>query len=675
MSITHIEIENYKSIHHCSLSLKNINLLIGENGSGKSSILSALSYFYESLVREVNDEGAYNLNNKFSDSFKISITFNFSHLKNISSWNLLRNSDSEYSDYYSWIKRQNYQEVITLQKIKNYPSRWNRDKKYRQNIFNLFPLYIVNTRDVNLTDWSQLWDNIGDLVKVYQSKETLLKKALNDVIEDEKYKRKETFKKLTDAFAKANVKIVNFSPKQYASVMSNIIFNGREFESKNSKLEFLSDGTNSFNYTNLLIEILKLICELKMKSPIVLLDEPELSLHHKLIDQLTERLFDCEGKPQFLIATHSPRLLKNTLKNEKDNCSIFHVSNTENRTLVSEVSLFTKLDKNDIRPRIFMTDQHANAYFSRFILSVEGESEIELFSNRYLSELFPCMKNIDVMQGMSNDVIQKIISPKQRHFPTQFLLLVDMDKAIQLDATTKKFKIRNTFKKYISERNENYLYTRMRNSRLIMKKRIKAMSEKCKFHYWYPFLSSTDSAYSEFISLIKEYLLVYNIFVTATTIEGVLINSNNYSRFWDFYKNYLYVGDCIETIESFYDSFLVNDKLNFLRLIMSGKSDFILNIKEIYETHNKRIDHKLYELILQNKVDKTCGWMGKWLSYSLCSYFNIDSSSNDAYRRFKSYNLDVVKRNSAKLEFANHFPELFLLISKMDGKINQRNQA
>lgn len=41
--ITHIEIENYKSLHQLSLDVGRFNVLIGENGSGKSNILEALT--------------------------------------------------------------------------------------------------------------------------------------------------------------------------------------------------------------------------------------------------------------------------------------------------------------------------------------------------------------------------------------------------------------------------------------------------------------------------------------------------------------------------------------------------------------------------------------------------------------------------------------------------------
>ena len=40
MSITKVELHNYKSIASCDLSLNSLNIFIGSNGAGKSNLLS-----------------------------------------------------------------------------------------------------------------------------------------------------------------------------------------------------------------------------------------------------------------------------------------------------------------------------------------------------------------------------------------------------------------------------------------------------------------------------------------------------------------------------------------------------------------------------------------------------------------------------------------------------------
>ena len=45
MGLKEVRIKNYKSIRDYRLILKQMNLLLGENGSGKTNILSAIIYF------------------------------------------------------------------------------------------------------------------------------------------------------------------------------------------------------------------------------------------------------------------------------------------------------------------------------------------------------------------------------------------------------------------------------------------------------------------------------------------------------------------------------------------------------------------------------------------------------------------------------------------------------
>ena len=50
MALSCIYIENFKSIKAADFSLQQLNLFIGENGSGKTNILEAIDYFYSNLT-------------------------------------------------------------------------------------------------------------------------------------------------------------------------------------------------------------------------------------------------------------------------------------------------------------------------------------------------------------------------------------------------------------------------------------------------------------------------------------------------------------------------------------------------------------------------------------------------------------------------------------------------
>lgn len=55
MKIKHLTIENYRAIEHLDLDCSDsVNMFIGDNGAGKSSVLDALNILYSWLVAKIN---------------------------------------------------------------------------------------------------------------------------------------------------------------------------------------------------------------------------------------------------------------------------------------------------------------------------------------------------------------------------------------------------------------------------------------------------------------------------------------------------------------------------------------------------------------------------------------------------------------------------------------------
>ncbi len=662
MSIKQISIKHFKSIDSAEVSLENVNLFIGENGTGKSNVLEAIHYFFSSLLAEADDEGIYNVNNKFSNEFSIEVTFDFTRLQKISRNNVNRHGETGYVDYYDWIRRQGANETVILRKVRGRPIKWNKDRQYRQNVANLFPLYYVDARSIELTNWHQLWDIIGDLMKVHKTYENEISKEIDKIKNEDRYKLEERHRELSNALALAGVQLKEFTPKQYASTLSSLMFRGNEFSFNGSHLQYMSNGTNAYNYTNLLIEILKLIAEYKIKDPIIILDEPEISLHHKLIDQLCERIIKSSGKIQFLSATHSARFLKNMLKWSGQRCKIMHISSEAGCSVITKMKHLS--EDSDSRASVTITDQHSNAYFSKFVLSVEGASESEVFTNRYLQELFPALKCVDIFEGMSDNVVQSIISPRQRHFNAQYLSVVDMDKVISRKKGANSFDVVHKILKSDAMLPRRYHYTWERDNERISKKRILGMASKCRFHFLYPFYGSNDALYEEFVALIKRFFMGANIFVCSTTIEGVLINKENFELFWKFF---LQISDeeTANAVKAYYDPMGDIDRLNFLRLLVNGKSDMILSLKEIQE-ENKKIASDLCRTIVDRRKDKTSGWITEWIEYCLLYFAEISTSDTNQFDSYCDIVSDSQKRSKIRERFSRQFPELTELLEEIE---------
>ena len=55
--------------------------MIGQNGSGKSNILSAIQYFYRNLTSVWEDEGIFDANNFFSNEIRIRVEYDLKNVK------------------------------------------------------------------------------------------------------------------------------------------------------------------------------------------------------------------------------------------------------------------------------------------------------------------------------------------------------------------------------------------------------------------------------------------------------------------------------------------------------------------------------------------------------------------------------------------------------------------
>lgn len=69
MPLTRLIIKNFKSIKNCDISLSELNVLIGENGTGKTNLLDAISYFYRNLTDSDISEHVFDENNHYSNEF------------------------------------------------------------------------------------------------------------------------------------------------------------------------------------------------------------------------------------------------------------------------------------------------------------------------------------------------------------------------------------------------------------------------------------------------------------------------------------------------------------------------------------------------------------------------------------------------------------------------------
>lgn len=659
MSLIEISIKNYKSIGGCVLRLNGITALLGENGTGKSNILSAVRYFYNNLISRSESDDIFDHNNRLNNRVEIALTYDLSRLKRYAHANL-KDENTTYSSYYEKIIGIAKEDVVTLRlvKIRDMPVRWNYDIDTRKLIAGLFPIYFVDARQIDLVNWDVLWNHIGDLLKLENSVSRELRKKLRNAIDGASGPLKDRLDRIESGFESHNVKIAPYSKNEFASALSKLYFMGEQYQFDENKLSEFSNGTNTFNFTRLFIYILRLMAETKMKEPLLVLDEPEISLHNNMIDDLAEVFYQNRYYVGILMATHSARLVKNILVQEGGDNQLYQVYRKGDETRVSRFQMFRQ--NMEARERYFITDQHASAYFSKALFLVEGETELEVFRSRFLRALFPQLGQAELIKGMSDDVVYRIVSPKNRgcHIPATILL--DLDKVYTYAEKRKN--------KYFDMCNagENYFFFKHQDapasSRATLaarRNRIYRMAEKCKFHYVRPLYLAKDENYEEFLRLIQEYFKAYGIFVARTTIEGMLVTEKNLPLFMKFLKEYF--PERYKEIYPFDRTLLSKEEeLTFIRLLLGGECDYGMTYGWIAK-QKPPVEEGLDKLLRENKISKT-SWAADWLRFYFCRQVGLEASGPEQTGKCLRRLEEGEMRDKVRENFEQDFPELRGLI-------------
>lgn len=670
MALSRIYIENFKSIKAADFSLQQLNLFIGENGSGKTNILEAIDYFYSNLTTSNIRQDIFDSNNHFSSQVKIRLYFDFSEFVKIAkaqSDPIIIDEgddaaeDARYGGYYKKIismasKSKSYIYSIELSQTKHKQIVWSCPFEDRSIIKGLFPLFHIDTRSLDITKWDYLWDVIGELSKVSNSERKLLESSIHSILIDNKREISKKLQDISSTFEAANVTIKSATPKDFASTLAKVFFSGQVIQQGGKPLMYYSTGTNSVKYIELLLNAIDEISKSKLKEPVLLLDEPEISLHPQLVDELTDSIGDTSEKLCFLISTHSSRLTKNFIINH-DGSALFSVRLVDKYSSINRMKLFPQYSPNST-PRV--TDDHVNSYFSRAILFVEGETELELFSNPYLHALFPKLHYIDVYKALTDKPVLNIMHPQKNKNAVPYICLIDMDKAVGYKTETKKYFVR---REYITSNPKEAFQFKPKNNAipfvLHQKLRIEAMATKLHIHYYRPLYSTNDASHEAFVSAVHDYLLNYHVFAFSTTIEGALVNIHSANLSTRFLRRHI-KADAYTNFTGLINQCGKTDKINLLRIVYGGKSD----LWQTYSSLQKDLEPQQKAVIDAASIGKKAsGWVTSFIQFFLEDHLQIDNLTPKTFIRI----IQDPKQKTLLIDsFKHYFPELYDLIQMVE---------
>lgn len=648
LSIVRVTIKNCKSIEFLELNLnEKINCFIGTNNVGKSNIMKALNFFYLNLREEVYDESMFSKSNPYNDEIEIAVEYDLVELveklnvHTFNGWVPSTNEIFEKIDYYSKKYSVNNKVTLSFNYNRNGTITWNiKDYDFRAFIAIRFPIFFLETRNINLYNWESIWGIIGSIAPFRQKlniNESI--KGIFEPNDQEQGNYQEVIDIILDVFGNSEIKIQKSKIYEKISQIVQLQLGGKRFDYDSHSLQIGSYGMNSYTFMKVYLNLILRLYEYKhLATPLIMLDEPELHLHVKKIEEFVSEIKENKSyeSTKWIFATHSPTFTKNIIL-ENDNYNIFHITNNAffNRTNVNKINGFKK------RKYKLLSDNEANLFFSEACLFVEGDTELEVFKNKNIRTLFPKISKIDIysFEG-KNDKLQ-LVNPNDRKSKIKYMVLLDMDKLLSYTQKKKKYSITgsaylNVLKDKNVVKRENYHYKQKFDNTFRTRNQIINRTTSTKFEIDSSGLCLKENQKRlELIDLMQQYCSEYNFLPLETTIEGSIININNYQLFYKWIEQY----DWDKTIfRRIYES-LTNDnqKTSFLRVIFYGKTDWLSgenegkNDKANKQFLKKYEDVKLIRMELKKsklKLEgKTSGWVTSFVDWIFNKEINLEKSN------------------------------------------------
>ena len=197
-TLTKVKLINWHTFSNEEFEIYKNALITGENGTGKTNLLDAISYFYYNLTGSNISTEIFDENNHYSNEVRISLTYDLSEFVKISKSNTEEIPDfgeeepaekSRYSGYYKAIismasKVSNKKLRVELSQVKGRSIRWNCTYEERLIFKSLFPIFYIDTRNLDVTQWGYIWDILGELEMVSNTERKNVTDKSRDVVHD-----------------------------------------------------------------------------------------------------------------------------------------------------------------------------------------------------------------------------------------------------------------------------------------------------------------------------------------------------------------------------------------------------------------------------------------------------------------------------------------------------------
>ena len=117
--------------------------------------------------------------------------------------------------------------------------------------YNVVPIFYIDTRNLDVTEWGYLWGVLGELGKVSNAERKTIETKINDILLDESQEISRKLKGITDIFSAADVSVKTAMSREFAKNLTKVFFSGEIIRQRGKQLGYYSTGTNSVKYIEL----------------------------------------------------------------------------------------------------------------------------------------------------------------------------------------------------------------------------------------------------------------------------------------------------------------------------------------------------------------------------------------------------------------------------------------
>ena len=367
--IKELKIENFRSIKSQKIELKNYTIFIGDNGTGKTSVLEAINYalspsflsgrikhtdFYNGEEIPISIELIFdnNLKAKLPDGYEKQ-EINYDKLLLKIKFREKKSPEKAFSDLVVIDHR-----IEPSNLIKRTDKGWSIPRKKSKNEFEfterLLALNIIETQDLPKSFYfsksrdkqlqggfsssiNKVFDDFNwrflknDNSKNFFREKSKIEKEILDLIDV----KENVFDQLNKKLSKFNIPNIDISFIDGKAPFNNAYLTKKE--NLDLPVKYLGSGVEMI----ISLLFLETIASFSKEKLVILIDEPELHLHPSLQYKLADHLEDISKTHQVIVSTHSPIFFKNSLKKDKkDNIQLLVAKNENGESKFSNSEVF-----------------------------------------------------------------------------------------------------------------------------------------------------------------------------------------------------------------------------------------------------------------------------------------------------------------------------------------------